>query len=376
MTQRDLDVIQEKIGYDFNEPELLMQAFTRKSFTSENIDWEHNEKLEFIGDRALDFIVVKKLTALFGFFEKRYVLSPEFKGSGRELTVEDFISKNNFRFAYSEGEMTDIKKQVVQTRFLAEAVERLNLEEYLIMGKGDVKNNVQNEPHVKEDLLEAIIGAVAIDSHWNTEAIETVVDRVLNLDYYLKNGVAEDIDYISYINNWHRKEYGKDPEYDFSSTGRDAFFECSLDLKGYGDGFFDGFGYSKKEAIRMAAKRAYLYLKEKNKLSKAVFDIIGIIDFDNSVSKLQMLKDKKIIGDVVYTFTELPPDESSNGNPVWGCRCDVEGFRSVEYFKDTKMSAKKAASYEMLQTITGRNRIAETFITHGEEVIPATNDEN
>ena len=122
MTQKDLDVIQEKIGYDFNEPELLTQAFTRKSFAEENIGWEHNEKLEFIGDKALDFIVVKKLTALFGFFEKSYVLSPESKDAGRELTVEDFISKNNFMFAYSEGEMTDIKKQVVQTKFLADSI--------------------------------------------------------------------------------------------------------------------------------------------------------------------------------------------------------------------------------------------------------------
>ena len=68
MPQKDLEVIQEKIGYKFNNEGLLLQAFVRTSFVEENEDYEDNEKLEFIGDKVLDLIAVKKLAKIFGNF--------------------------------------------------------------------------------------------------------------------------------------------------------------------------------------------------------------------------------------------------------------------------------------------------------------------
>ena len=145
MTQKTLDVIQEKIGYKFNEQYLLVQAFTRKSFATENYNWEDNEKLEFVGDKVLDFIVVKKLTNLYGFRAETVSQSLESIQRGEKISEDNLVDEVNFEFVYSEGEMTEIKKQVVQTSFLARAIEALELEKYLLMGKGDIKNNVQNE---------------------------------------------------------------------------------------------------------------------------------------------------------------------------------------------------------------------------------------
>ena len=51
-------MVQGQIGYDFKNLDLLQQAFTRRSYTAEN-GGENNEVLEFIGDKALDFVVVK-----------------------------------------------------------------------------------------------------------------------------------------------------------------------------------------------------------------------------------------------------------------------------------------------------------------------------
>lgn len=59
-------MVQGQIGYDFKNRDLLQQAFTRRSYTAEN-GGENNEVLEFIGDKALDFMVVKLLIQKYGY---------------------------------------------------------------------------------------------------------------------------------------------------------------------------------------------------------------------------------------------------------------------------------------------------------------------
>ena len=59
-------MVQGQIGYDFKNLDLLQQAFTRRSYTAEN-GGENNEVLEFIGDKALDFMVVKLLIQKYGY---------------------------------------------------------------------------------------------------------------------------------------------------------------------------------------------------------------------------------------------------------------------------------------------------------------------
>ena len=266
--------------------------------------------------------------------------------------------------------MTEIKKQLVQTKFLSKAVEKLELEKYLLMGKGDIKNNVQNEPHVKEDLLEAIIGAVAIDSSWNMDAVEKVIDTILNLDYYIQNGVDDGIDYISYVQNWHQKEYGKEPEYNFSSNGENGIFVCDLLFHRYIDGCFEGIGYSKKEAMRVTAKRAYEYLQEKIQKTQNIFEIIDNFNFETAINKLQMLQDKKIISGLDYIFRSERPTEESNGNPIWFCQCKVnESLEFVEYGHETKKMAKKAAAFKMLQILTGKPRDEEEWVAIQKKLI-------
>ncbi len=60
MEERFLEFIQSQIGYYFNNLDLLQQAFTRRSYSEEN-GGENNEVLEFIGDKVLDYFVVKLL---------------------------------------------------------------------------------------------------------------------------------------------------------------------------------------------------------------------------------------------------------------------------------------------------------------------------
>ena len=61
------------------------------------------------------------------------------------------------------------------------------------MGNGDIKEHKENESSVKEDLFEAIIGAVALDTNFNYDILEFVVNKMLNIDFYLEAGFDEKV---------------------------------------------------------------------------------------------------------------------------------------------------------------------------------------
>ena len=150
MQKKDYEEVEQLIGYEFNNRLLLQQAFTRKSYTNETHDCDNNEVLEFVGDKVLDLIVVKALCEYYG----------------------EINNRNEFACELNEGKLTELKKQLVESKMLAHRIDELGFAQYLIMGKGDKKNYVQEDMHVKEDLFEAILGAVAIDSNWDMKAMQ------------------------------------------------------------------------------------------------------------------------------------------------------------------------------------------------------------
>lgn len=100
MDNQDLRKIQDRIGYEFKNFDLLEQAFVRKSYAREK-GGEHNEILEFIGDKVLDMIAVKFLTDKYGYYCHE---------------CSDFDSKNDFdEFCCerTEGQLTELKKLLV-----------------------------------------------------------------------------------------------------------------------------------------------------------------------------------------------------------------------------------------------------------------------
>ena len=165
-TQDDYEFIESRIDYQFKNRDLLLQAFVRKSYSVEN-DCESNEVLEFIGNDVLGFIITKILTA---------------ELCCRQSDSADFdISKHYDELISDETEngFTQYKKKFVERKWLAKRVDKLGLNRYLILGKGDRINNVHQMDSVKEDLFEAILGAVAVDSGWDIEKLETVVRKMI-----------------------------------------------------------------------------------------------------------------------------------------------------------------------------------------------------
>ena len=199
--QERINDIQNMIGYTFKNQELLEQAFTRRSYSMEN-GGEDNEVLEFIGDSALNMVMVKILSEEFGYFNKI------------EKRIAYYYSTKVYGGTFSsnkdEGELTEIKKRLVRKSTLSNAIDNLELQYYLVMGKGDRKRHVERSNSTKEDLFEAIIGPIALDSEWNISTIQEVVTNMIDIDEML--GADED-SYISDIQKWSLKHYDVLPDY-------------------------------------------------------------------------------------------------------------------------------------------------------------------
>lgn len=128
---RVLDVLQTRIGYRFVGLELLQQALTHRSFSSVN-----NERLEFLGDSVLNFIIAHQLFNLFPHLP--------------------------------EGDLSRLRAKLVKEASLAEIAADLHLGDALKLGEGELKSAGWRRPSILADALEAIVGAVYLDGGFDS----------------------------------------------------------------------------------------------------------------------------------------------------------------------------------------------------------------
>ena len=131
--------LQRLIGYDFENQSLLTQALTHRSFGSVN-----NERLEFLGDGVLNFIIASQL----------YIVFPKL----------------------DEGDLSRLRAHLVKEPTLGELAITLNIGEALRLGEGELKSGGWRRPSVLADALEAIIGAVFLDAGF--DAAQAVVIKL------------------------------------------------------------------------------------------------------------------------------------------------------------------------------------------------------
>lgn len=329
MNEQVIKAIESAIDYKFNNEHLLQQAFVRRSYSEEE-GGENNEVLEFIGDKALDIIVMKILMKRFG-----HITNGQY---------HEFNAKGIFKSKYDEGKLTEIKKDLVESKMLSKCIDNLGFAKYLIMGHGDIKNNVQHQQSVKEDLFEAIIGAVTIDSDWDFDAIEDVVKMMIDFNGYFNNRDNE-IEFVAEIQKWSQRNYGELPNYSFDET-YDGY-RCILYLDGVNRNFY-GEGKSKSGARFMAAQEAYDYLESKDMLFNFE-DEVGEPDEERAINQLQELYQKGYIPEPIYDVYENEDAESNED--YWCCDAYLDGMdpNDASYFEaSSKKQAKKLAAYELL----------------------------
>lgn len=160
-------LIKEKTGYHIRQNNLLNQIFTRSSFSVEQ-GGENNEILEFIGDQVLNHYVVKIIAKQCG-----------------ALNYE-----GDYTFRIRQNRFTMLKQIFVNNETLAKIIDEWGFAEYLIVGKSDLLNDVDKEIKVKADLFEAILGAIAVSSDWNSDVLEKAVGKMLSIEEQLKT-IAE-----------------------------------------------------------------------------------------------------------------------------------------------------------------------------------------
>lgn len=350
-----LNMVQAQIGYLFKNLDLLKQAFVRRSYTEER-GGENNEVLEFIGDKALDFAVVRLLTQQHG----------HIAGSPKEYICNR-----------CEGELTSIKSRMVEKKTLARRMDELGFAEHLIMGKSDIKNNIQEELSVKEDLFEAILGAVTLDCNWDFSIILSVVEAMLVPEDFLQEDT--ETNYVRLIQKWEIKKNGVIPLYWFEEVSyysqsihnylrseaiglpvisqpvpmeyskQRTYFQCELKLL---DSLpvFRGVGLSKSEARMNACKLAYEYL-DKHKLLLSIRDEIESLNKVDAINQLEILARRGYFSVPTYDFEQR---YDQDGNPIWKCECHIAEYDTFFWAESSsKKDAKKTAAFEMLKYVIG-----------------------
>ncbi len=128
------DELEKRLGYRFNSRDLLLQALTHSSYANER-NLEHNERIEFLGDAVL------------------------------ELCVSNLLF---LRFPRaSEGELTRLRAALVSEPSLSRAARAMSLGRFVLLGKGEEQQGGRDRDSVLADTLEAVLGAVYLDSGYN-----------------------------------------------------------------------------------------------------------------------------------------------------------------------------------------------------------------
>ena len=352
--------IEKVIGYTFKDKTLLLQAFTRRSYSAENKSFKNNEVLEYIGDSVLGLHVTQKMVQRYG---HRMYDDDVFEQVKASLGwVRDI--KNWFVSELDESDMSVAKAEMVKKETLAKAISTTGLQNELLVGRGDKKNNIINTPSAMEDLFEAIIGAVTIDSNWNFSATEKVIETLLDPDSLMENGFDDPNDYEDMVNQWYKRSYPEKEliwsiEFDESRT---LEYECKIRL-GYKmlcRGIKGG-GNTENGARRMAARKAWILISRIEKQAQDIKKEIGDGDFDRAVNQLQELWQKGLIAKPEYEF-EKSEKKDELGNDIWICSCVLEdGNLSGGWHAPSKSQAKKSAAWGMLQKLLGINTPIEDW---------------
>jgi ribonuclease-3 len=228
-----LKELEGRLGHQFNDIEWLNKALTHRSFSNEQDcpEKQSNEVLEFLGDAVLNLAVSHLLLQKF----------PDAQEGTLSMKRAHFVKQGSLAFL-SRG---------------------LQLEEYLLLGKGELLNGGRKKTSILADAYEAIFGAVYMDS-----GLDRVIEILQNvLAPYLQSDPPTLFfdDYKSLLQEAAQRIQGRSPEYRVlqeSGPNHNKMFQASVSFDGEVKG--TGWGKSKKEAEQEAAKNA---LEEINKWS-------------------------------------------------------------------------------------------------------------
>ena len=215
----NVDELESIINYSFNNKDLLLLSLTHASYANENNIKKNNtnQRLEFLGDAVLELISSDFLYSLYS--------------------------------EYNEGELTKTRAKLVCEENLAETARELELYKYLLIGKGENRNNLMNNNSTMCDTVESLIGAIYKDGGLSNA--KKFIDEFILTDENLHKSNNDFKSLLQEIANKNNVSL-KYETVNESGPDHDKRFEVVVyyDEKVIGSGI----GKSKKEAEQIAAK--------------------------------------------------------------------------------------------------------------------------
>ncbi|PIS40605.1 MAG: ribonuclease III [Candidatus Kerfeldbacteria bacterium CG08_land_8_20_14_0_20_43_14] len=226
---RHLLEFEKVIGFAFNNPELLKQAFVHRSYLNEHPDFPlaHNERLEFLGDAVL------------------------------EMVVTEYLYQT---FPNPEGELTNWRASLVNAKTLSEIAANLGMDDYMYLSRGEEKDKQSKARQIiLANAIEAVVGAIYLDQGYPASQ-KFISDHVLiRLKYILDNDLAKDAK--SRFQETAQEKFGITPTYKvLSESGPDHNRKFVVGVYIGADKVAEGNGTSKQEA-QMSAAAAGLMAK-------------------------------------------------------------------------------------------------------------------
>jgi len=225
-TADTVPAFQARLGYEFKSLDLLERALTHKSFSNENRELRspNNERLEFLGDAVLGFVI-------------------------GEMIYRSFPN-------LQEGALSKIKAHLVSANMLSAKGRALEIGRYLRMGAGEARSGGAEKLSLLADAFEAVVAAIYLDG--GVPATEAFVRRVFEPEVAgIDIGDLSFHDYKTTLQETAQSLGLPLPDYRvIEESGPDHEKAFVVELAWDGDPFAQGRGPSKREAQRKAAKEA------------------------------------------------------------------------------------------------------------------------
>lgn len=202
----------------------MVRALTHSSYINESPELdEDNERLEFLGDAALDFLTAAWLYRRF----------PEM----------------------DEGQLTRLRSALVRTEQLARFAEQIDLGEAVMLGRGEEASGGRTRVTLLCDAFESLIGAIFLDS--GLEEVERFMEPRFQQAVEAVMTEHNLMDARSQLQIWAQAELGETPRYrTVATTGPDHARQFVVEVSVGGGPTAQGQGHSKQEAAQMAASQA------------------------------------------------------------------------------------------------------------------------
>jgi len=223
--KESLGKLEERLGVVFVDRELLLTAITHRSYLNEHREatQQHNERFEFLGDAVL------------------------------ELVVTDFLFHKYP--AMPEGELTAIRAALVNTVSIADASTKLNINDFLLLSKGEERDTGRARQYILANTFEAIVGALYLDQGYDV-AKEFIAAQLFDrTELIVEKKLWQDAK--SRFQELSQEHVGVTPSYiTLGQTGpdHDRIFTVGAFLGN--DAIAEGQGRSKQEAEQEAAEKA------------------------------------------------------------------------------------------------------------------------